>query len=1355
MTTFDKLRPGTDSLENKIIPETGFDRFKVPDIQETIIPSVEPVVQEPITKVPEKKVQKVSKTSEDIDFFEGTFKKTFTTEFDPAESLGEKFTRQFIGVPLQAVASALQGLSEFGGLLVPDKLLEAGPTIPLELPSKLKPRPGLESASAFVEQLLVPGLGFTKAVKGASDLAKLAQNAARFKSTLKGLEGTGKKFEKGFRPSAFNKPLLETKVKGRRPGKKQKIRQPVEAISEKDNLIDIPKVFAGSTREILGTGAVGFAIADAAFFVNNEPNVAQIVKEIGELEGPLIDFLATDPNDVGARNVLKRTVEGLFLGGAINKTFRGLVGFMNYATRLKGEFLRATDPAIRLADKAFEGIDAGLQKPLTTIERVKDTVAKARLKTSRNAGIRAFLDFGARLQDIDVAVKGERLSSKGITKKAKAGKKAFTQSAYLELRLLANLPNAVETVLDFGGIKFSKDFGVLSIREDVPAFMEIFDGFKTRKDVENYTKYLITKRAVKIVDDSKGKTTLGEVLGTEKAAAQDIEALRADIALGDRSPIYQNALKAYQKVNNGALDFAVKTGILSTKTRKALQNANPIFIPFYRLQDEIQKGIQVRRPGTGNVLKKGRKGSDPELNLAIGDPVENMIRNLSSIIEAGFKNRFKQVLYSQIDELAIRDPELAAEFATKMTRKDLISQFKVSKTQAEEVINRKLPEDEKISLQNIDEDFLTFLNFDNLSRSKLHENVDIVLRDGKAEFYNITDTTGGLQTALINIGPKAPFLPGNRLMNFLRGLKKVQTFLVTRNPVFFAVKNPVRDTLAAFIQSPNGFKPGIDTATGTIKILRGTYGKFTQKKEYQEFLLNGGGFGSIYHGDVDAARAQMRRFYKKNVFNIIPENNVITTTKAFNKHFSNFVSAFEYGTRIREYERALANGLTAREAAFASREVATDFAMRGSNVVGRFLAQTTPFLNPQFQGVYRSVRAFREDLLKTTVKLGASVVTPSVMLWAVNNGNPDYKALPNYIKDLNWVLPIGHETVPDGSGGFRVLTKFALVPKPFDFGMVGTMIERFMDAIQEQRGERFADAFMRILSGSTISTSSIIPQFLKPPTELLLNTKIFKQTPIESEQLQAQGEDEFRFSPWTSTTMIELSDAIKDIPGLGKLSPVELETLILGYMGTIGSDYLLGTLDFFTELNKDYAPRPAKRLDQMPIIEKFYLGVPQRITQQGNDSLKMDVKRVTDSVRFIEQALMDEELHKKYLGVGDATDTPNQKLRQELQAIAPVLFDQFEALRFLNEKIVQVRRAKGIEGLTGTALRERKLELENQIIVAKRILVEEVIGRIKDELPEVSRPSKLDPFAQVPDTVSEGLTSGAKSAVEFSKSLFK
>ena len=62
-----------------------------------------------------------------------------------------------------------------------------------------------------------------------------------------------------------------------------------------------------------------------------------------------------------------------------------------------------------------------------------------------------------------------------------------------------------------------------------------------------------------------------------------------------------------------------------------------------------------------------------------------------------------------------------------------------------------------------------------------------------------------------------------------------------------------------------------------------------------------------------------------------------------------------------EFQLAKAAGFSEIGAAFAGREVATDFGMRGSSKLLNFFNRNTMFFNASIQGLYRTSRVFFEQ----------------------------------------------------------------------------------------------------------------------------------------------------------------------------------------------------------------------------------------------------------------------------------------------------------------------------------------------------------------------------------------------------------
>ena len=69
------------------------------------------------------------------------------------------------------------------------------------------------------------------------------------------------------------------------------------------------------------------------------------------------------------------------------------------------------------------------------------------------------------------------------------------------------------------------------------------------------------------------------------------------------------------------------------------------------------------------------------------------------------------------------------------------------------------------------------------------------------------------------------------------------------------------------------------------------------------------------------------------------------------------------------------------------------------------------FLNASMQGMYRGGRVITEGTGADKAKAGAVifglVVAPEIYFYYLNKDNKEYQALPDVIKQLNHVVPIG------------------------------------------------------------------------------------------------------------------------------------------------------------------------------------------------------------------------------------------------------------------------------------------------------------------------------------------------------------
>ena len=250
-----------------------------------------------------------------------------------------------------------------------------------------------------------------------------------------------------------------------------------------------------------------------------------------------------------------------------------------------------------------------------------------------------------------------------------------------------------------------------------------------------------------------------------------------------------------------------------------------------------------------------------------------------------------------------------------------------------------------------------------------------------------------------------------------------------------------------------------------------------------------------------------------------------------------------------------------------------DFAQHGSSTSFRIITSSVPFLNAQLQGIHRTFRALGAKTLvggKLTAEekieaarawhmtMNLSIVGGVLLPMAHYKSEDEdirriYAEIPTYIKDANfvWVMPkFLSET-----------NQLFLIPKPFDFGIIPTVVEKFLDEeYLEYDSNVIREYLWKAFTTMTRADASILPQYIRPFFEIAINEK-FTKSPIVPEHLRGTGLAERRY--YTSATAIalaELFDNVHILPETFK-SPLKVEHLLTSFFGTLGGF----TMDYVTD----------------------------------------------------------------------------------------------------------------------------------------------------------------------------------------------
>ena len=384
----------------------------------------------------------------------------------------------------------------------------------------------------------------------------------------------------------------------------------------------------------------------------------------------------------------------------------------------------------------------------------------------------------------------------------------------------------------------------------------------------------------------------------------------------------------------------------------------------------------------------------------------------------------------------------------------------------------------------------------------------------------------------------------NPVMNAMGAMKHALTVGVTASP-FFKVRNLIRDSVQAIGTGNLSYNPAQNISNGW---------KLTDPKSDAYFrLLAGGGtihFGTMYEGS-EAKRVQALVESGVDASTILNNDNKV---KAFYRKFIEpGVTAYnELGNRGEAINRATLydqlrkQGVNHADASLQARDL-MDFSMQGSFTTIRFLTQVVPFLNARIQGLAKLGRAANENPARFAIVLGAAAVV-SLGLLAAYGDDDDWKKRTESDRNNFWWFKFG-------GTAFRI-------PKPFEIGAIATLAERGFELAfdKEMTGKRFRAQVLTLL-GDNLSMNPV-PQMVKPILDVYANRNSFTDAPIESLS-QERLKSEYRFNDRTSMTARAAStglNAVTELVGKQALSPVQIDHMLRGYFGWLGS-FVVGAAD--------------------------------------------------------------------------------------------------------------------------------------------------------------------------------------------------
>ena len=419
-------------------------------------------------------------------------------------------------------------------------------------------------------------------------------------------------------------------------------------------------------------------------------------------------------------------------------------------------------------------------------------------------------------------------------------------------------------------------------------------------------------------------------------------------------------------------------------------------------------------------------------------------------------------------------------------------------------------------------------------------------------------------------------------MKAMGAFKRWLTMGVTASPAF-KIRNLIRDSISAIGQGELSYNP--------VKNLTQGYKATDKKSQTYASMLAGGGiirFGTM----IEGARANhVRRLVESGVD---PDTIIDSESKLkaiWKRHIMPIVDAYnELGDRSEGinraalYEQLRAKGLSHAEASYAARDL-LDFSMGGTFAAVRFLTQVVPFANARIQGLYKLGRATKENPKRMGYVVGA-VALASLALLGAYHDDDDWKKREDWDRDNYW--------------WFKIAGKAFRIPKPFEIGSIGTLAERSAELLfdKEMDGKRFGKRLGKMVTDTFAMNP--VPQMFKPIIDLYANTDSFTGRAIETMGMEKMRTED-RFTARTS-------EAAKIIGKAGILSPVQIDHLIRGYFGWLGTAATT-SVDQIVRAGSDN-PRPSMQLRDVFLVGNFVESLPTNssryVTQMYEQSKEVE-----------------------------------------------------------------------------------------------------------------------------------------------------
>jgi len=754
---------------------------------------------------------------------------------------------------------------------------------------------------------------------------------------------------------------------------------------------------------------------------------------------------------------------------------------------------------------------------------------------------------------------------------------------YRGFRLAQNVGQATVHVLEHGGIRWEnsvklkipgKDGKLTGERfgdlvEAGPAFV---DALKHLEDapggVLGGLNYVVSKRLMHIA------TVPLEGKKKPRKVPYSMETLKATILDGDNITEYQAFLKTFHEYNKNLLDFVQQSGIISAEdVARMSKHGGQWYVPLYRLLEGTTPGKQPK-----GVTVRGMSKLTGSAEPNIADTMENIVKNAESMVTAAIHNATKRNLFDAIVAKFPGDKNTAAGIPGVVTRLPARAIRSIVSKEDLGAYMKKQGLDIEDFNEAVSEEFIEFYRRSGQPRG---DNIEMVMRDGKAEYWQVDDAL--MLESLQSLSKNGSDLPA--FIRWAGKYKRLFTASVTYEPTF-VLRNALRDTGSSFVLGRGNSVRNLPV----VNILQGVGQGLWKGKEYREFILNGGGFSSIRSAEAGTFSLKDSAWYLKHGVN---PNSIIASPRQLRdaivssfRAYSRGLSRMENATRFSEFQAMRKKRFSRQESGFAARDSATDFSMHGSSTFVRAMTTVVPFLNPGMQGAFHTARRLKQDPVTVGFKAFASMTVPALMLREYNKDYDVIRNTPDHVKDTHLLFPVTKdgELWPEDQA-LAVDTR--KIPISYDAGAIfQSAVVRLMDRFDPQ-------------NPGDDENAELLYHFYK----IVVDQMLIDPTPVFFGPMAMQDKNEkFGGSPIVPPSMSELETILQKRPTtnriavrLGELtgkSPLRIEQFFKDMTASSGTLILDGVDRAWRMLDHDQPVLPELPIDRYPVMKAIMANAP-------------------------------------------------------------------------------------------------------------------------------------------------------------------